>query len=1000
MVAGLLLFVAATAFAQDTSPSPPEGTSSSTPQPANDNSASAEAERVIVTGSHIPTAAEVGPNPVQIIDRGTIDQSGERTMEELLRNLPVANANGVPSSGNGGAIGQGASSISLRGFDPGATLVLIDGHRMVSHPSGTTGGIEFFVDLNSIPRAAIASIEILKDGASTTYGADAIAGVVNIKLRRDYDGAESSVEYGNTFNKDSSEFAASLLFGVGKGDTNISGVVNYYHRNAIFSRDRDYDREVPPARTSLNASPYNLQVTRAAAEAAAGRPITEVPSVDANGNAINTFFAHAPFFTNGNAPASDYVFTEAPVVTFPFLRYEGEFPETERYGTFLSADHKVFGDQMVAYADVFYQRADLLNEQSPAATGPFEQPVVKVLAIPPHSPGATLGGPTYAETGVPVGAYNPFNPFQQIISGGTMARLFDFGNRKFDTRTDAFFTTAGLRGDKLFDGTWGYDAAFRYSRIESTLGFTFPSITRFNRAVNAADPIFDPSSPQYIGTTIPFNPFGDYRRSISNNAKLVDFVRIHASELDIGTLATVDVNIYTTELVKLPAGGVGLAFGGQFQHEAFSQSPDKFQLTGDLAGSFTYFAVGGNRSDYAGYGEISIPVFGGDFTAPGLHALEFTAAVRFEEFLNNGSNVTVPKFGMRWQPFDDSFTVRATWGEGFKQPTLAELFAPTFGGSMDVFDPVKGKFVQGVAFTFVPNPSLQPEDSRDFSGGIVYTPKFLPGLTITVDLFDIETTGRINAFPNPTETLARVANGTSVPGESATRDANGNLLAYSQTFVNSGTQKARGADFGVQYQLQTRWGTLTSLTQVTFLDSFQVAPTPAETERELRSSPVDPFSEDAYLKWKGSSRLDWAWHGFDLALTANYRDGFHEILALDPSFPDGKNEHWVKQTWFFDLQASYDFTPLSRMEETPVAGYSKTAAETGRGNDGKSMESAAAQTANAGLPFWRKGCKGLSLTVGCTDLFDHDPPSSIDNFPRFVYDPTGRFFYVSVTKKF
>src|SRR5213075_2632123 len=219
-------------------------------------------EPVIVTGSQIPTqtAAEVGANPVQVIDRYTIERSGERNTEELLRNQPVANANGVPTSGNAGAIyGQGASSISLRGFDPGATLVLIDGHRMVSHPSGTNGGFDFFVDLNTIPRAAIESVEILKDGASTTYGADAIAGVVNLKMRHNYDGAEARIQYGNTLDKDSGEFDSSAIFGVGKGDTNITGVLNYYHRNSIANRDRGFS--LTPPFLSSNASPYNLQLS-------------------------------------------------------------------------------------------------------------------------------------------------------------------------------------------------------------------------------------------------------------------------------------------------------------------------------------------------------------------------------------------------------------------------------------------------------------------------------------------------------------------------------------------------------------------------------------------------------------------------------------------------------------------------------------------------------------------------------------------------------------------
>ena len=163
----------------------------------------AEAERVIVTGSHIPTADEVGPNPVLTIDRDFIEKSGERTAEQLLRNLPVANANGIATSNAQNNLTAGASSISLRGFDASATLVLLDGRRVATYPiGGGASGTQVFVDLNSIPAAAIESIEILKDGASTTYGADAVAGVVNIKIRHDYRGAEASFEYGNTLDKD------------------------------------------------------------------------------------------------------------------------------------------------------------------------------------------------------------------------------------------------------------------------------------------------------------------------------------------------------------------------------------------------------------------------------------------------------------------------------------------------------------------------------------------------------------------------------------------------------------------------------------------------------------------------------------------------------------------------------------------------------------------------------------------------------------------------------
>src|SRR5439155_12048917 len=182
---GLPLVIASNAFAQNLPPPPP----GAAPAPAT-----AEAERVIVTGSNIPTAEEVGPNPVLDFNRDNINKSGEHTTEQFLLSLPVVNANVVPISNNenGSNTAVGAATVALHAFDARATLILIDGRRVAPYPVGNNPGLVnvMFVDLNSIPQAAIESIEILKDGASTTYGADAVAGVVNLKMRHNYDGAE------------------------------------------------------------------------------------------------------------------------------------------------------------------------------------------------------------------------------------------------------------------------------------------------------------------------------------------------------------------------------------------------------------------------------------------------------------------------------------------------------------------------------------------------------------------------------------------------------------------------------------------------------------------------------------------------------------------------------------------------------------------------------------------------------------------------------------------
>ena len=847
----------------------------SAPEPANQETT---VQRIIVTGSNIPTADEVGPNPVLNFNRDLILKSGERNTEEFLRNLPIAGANGVPVSNNenGSNTAVGAATIALRGFDARATLILIDGRRVAPYPQGNNGGAGvglMFVDLNSIPQAAIENIEILKDGASTTYGADAVAGVVNIKLRHDYKGAEASVEYGNTLDKDSSQFAASLVFGVGNGTTDVTGSMNFYHRNSIANKDRGFSGK--PPFLSSNTSPYNLQLSSDVAAAAGG------PNLNPGG----TEFAGAPNFTNGLAPASSYLYSASARVRsgsgilpgYNFNQFSLSFPASERYGGYASAKHKIFGEQMVGYADLFYQNVQTHNELAPPATGSFQTKGQTTLAIPPRTP---LDGvsppntPTYAETGVAPNAFNPFNPFDQIISGGSRARLAEFGNRLFDNETDAFLATVGVRGDRLFDGSWGYDAAFRYSQLKNTQTGTQVSISRFNRIVNQADPIFDPTSPVFIGTTVAFNPFGDYRNPIPANAATVDFARVHPVDQDVSKLATLDGTVYTTSLFKLPAGGVGFAFGGQFRREALDESPDALNVAGDVAGNSPVPLVSGGRKSYAFYAETDIPIFSPTYEMPGFRSLEFTAAARYEAFKNNDTNVLVPKLGLRWQPFDEQLTIRATWGEGFRQPSLEELFAAPISTLQVSHDPLKGGLFESETNTLITsNPNLQPEDSRSFSGGMVYTPKYVPGPTLTVDLWDIERTGVV-AAPTADQVVQRGATGTLLPGEAVERDTGGFITRVIIPNQNLGAQTARGVDFGIQYVKETPWGTFTSLTQATYLDEFLF---PQFAPGNLAGRTTDPgASQEGYYKWRGDSRLDLAWNGFDILTTVRYIDGFHE----------------------------------------------------------------------------------------------------------------------------
>src|SRR6266540_186062 len=665
---GFPFILASNALAQDP-PAAPAPAAAAAPAPA------AEVERVIVTGSLIPTAEEVGPNPVFSINRDLINKSGAgTTTEQLLQRQPVMGGSNIPVNNNGVAQSgpAGTAALSLRGLDPGATLVMIDRRRVAVFPGSANSGYGF-VDLTTIPITAVQSIDILKDGASTTYGADAVAGVVNFNLYKDYRGAQVTLQYGNTTDKDAAEYRGDLLFGVGTDTTSITGDIFYYKHHDMFNHDRG-NSLVPPFLSS-NAVPWNLQLQVAAIIAAGGTPFPTASSRE---------FGTPPDNANGLVPASDYIYYfKRPRAAFSILPgfnfnlYSSSYPKQERWGGYAAFETKICDDQFRIFGDFYYVDGKTHDELAPLATGSFETPGSPTIFVPPNSPfpGGVppFGGPTSAEVGMSPTAFNPFNPFEQIISGGTRARIFDFGNRLIDNENIAERFTVGVKGDKLFNGTWGYDGAFMYSQIEQIARFQSVNGPRFERILNAADPLFDPTSTEFIGQTVPYNPFVDTQHVVfPSNLPLVEFATLRTRDLLTSKLATLDLNIYTTDLFDLPAGGVGLAFGGVFSRENYRVDPDDENRI-----EFKAETVHAGRKSWSIYAETLIPIFSPKWNIPGFYSLEFSAGVRYGEWLNNDSNAAVPKVGVRWQPFDESLTLRSTWGEGYLEPSLVQLFGPT-----------------------------------------------------------------------------------------------------------------------------------------------------------------------------------------------------------------------------------------------------------------------------------------------------------------------------------
>ena len=1032
---GFPFIVASNAFAQAAPPPPPPGAGAA-PAPA------AEVERVIVTGSLIPTAEEVGPNPVFSINRDLINKSGAgTTTEQLLQRQPVIGGSNIPVQNNGTSQSgpSGTAALSLRGLDPGATLVMIDRRRVAAFPGSALSGYGF-VDLTTIPITAVQSIDILKDGASTTYGSDAVAGVVNFNLYKDYRGAQVTIQYGNTLDKDAAEYKGDILFGVGNDTTSITGNIFYYKHHDMFNHDRG-NSLVPPFLSS-NSVPWNLQLTQAAIIEAGGTPFPTSNPLE---------FGTAPDFSNGLTPASDYIYFRRRVrgsilPGFNFNLYSSSYPKQERWGGYAAFETKICDDQLRIFGDFFYVDAKTHDELAPIATGNFETPGQISLYVPPRvafSGAPPFGGPTYAEVGAPVGAFNPFNPFEQIISGGTRARFFDFGNRLIDNENVAERFTVGVKGDKLFNGTWGYDGAFMYSQIEQIARFRSVNVNRFERILNANDSLFDPNSGNFIGQTVPYNPFGDWQHvpSPATNQPLLTFAQLNTRDLLTSKLATLDLNIYTTDLFDLPAGGVGLAFGGVFSRESYQVDPDDQNRLGENAGVGMLEVVKAGRKSWGIYAETLIPVFSPKFNIPGFYSLEFSAGVRYSEWLNNDTNAAVPKVGVRWQPFDESLTLRSTWGEGFLEPSMVQLYGPTRFG----LGPIGGTTCAPGANGFIstpcdpsnptfqdvtnpeatieqrPNPTIHPEHDRTWTAGLVYTPKWIPAkwgtLTLTVDFWDVERSG-VAMYRSPNSILnlynAGLIPATVTPAvppvteERTLFTPDGTFSGVNAPYLNGGRTRTNGVDLGLQHQIETGFGTFSLLTRWTYLNEM-VINFPFSRPRQVAGSSSsewfvgsffgDVTNPQAWLKWKGDTTVDWSWHNLDLNVTVHTLDGYWEQI-LAKQFDGVWKRHWVHPTFFTDAQLSYSLIFTPPVEAAPVPGYSKGGKEV----VGKEKE---APPVPYVMPCWKNILNNTTLTVGVSNIFGEDPPKSFSfefgnsiGYPGSLYDNLGRFWYVRMIKKF
>ena len=760
--------------------------------------ATVEVERVIVTGSNIPTAEETGPNPVDTYRPADIEKLGIRNATDLTTFLPQQS--GATTNLNMGNGGDGTVQFNLRGLLAKETLVLVDGKR-VAFGSLNAVGFSGGVDINLIPFPMIDHIDILKDGASAVYGSDAITGVVNFFLVHKFRGLEIGGSYGNTnlgASNDMGEWEAWIKAGTGDDKTEIVVIADFWQRTGgLFSRDRDLSANafyIPwggldfrtPIKPGGIFSNGDLKLLPGIFFGPGGTPLSGVNTPlphSAPNAAISPFYKrlYLPFFIRLGFPPgtpgtiNPNAYPGAPGVIGPhaafFLPqfgtdYKGggdywfynfaavtpALPPADRQSFYGSFTRDLCDKYLSVFADFKYVRS--FFDASSAAVA-FSPDPFKI-------PGTNTG---FNFAGISVPLRNPYNPFTvadatipnffpdgsglPVTTGVLFSGVNDTGPRhdKF-TYHDCLFDV-GLRGEMGEFGdyfkTWNWEVGFRYSRNDGQLLSTGAvSAPGLREALLDTDP------------ATAFDPFLNFNARNTKAARARVYVTLHNSgeyELPIGYA------IVNGDLFNLPAGPVSFALGGEYDAPRWTLDRDPLNTTFQSIGSGNGGSARVNRGVWSMYQEARVPFTSPTWNFPGFYSFEVDFAEREEWYSQNTTavlpsgafpfqpathsqyNAQKPKVSVRWQPLDPKYigalTLRGSYTEAFHAPALSEISPASTQSFAGAVDPILHQFYP-FEIRIIGNPNLQPEVAYEWSYGAVYSPKWIKGLTLSADWWHID----------------------------------------------------------------------------------------------------------------------------------------------------------------------------------------------------------------------------------------------------------------------
>lgn len=736
-------------------------------------------ERITVTGSNIPRIEGETSLPVVVISRQQLESAGIVTAAEAIDRLSSnSSIGGLNMQGSIGATGVGYASASLRGLGGQRTLVLMNGRRLAN-----TAFQGAMVDLNAIPLSAVERVEVLTDGASAIYGTDAIAGVINFIMRKDFKGGEVNAYYGDSEQGGGKVQRYGGVLGFGDLDRdryNVFASLDYNKTQEIKASQRDFSRTayLPNAaggvydRTSGNSFPGNVFFP-----AVPGRNgVTRSPAYP---GCLPPF----SFPTLNAATAGQCRFDFASVIDI--------LPPSETYNVFGAAKYRVT-PQTDFFFEATWQQTKSISRSSP----------------PPISSATLLSGDP-----VTVSPSSPFYPTQLAtqlgVNGQTLEvfwRGLELGPRTDNNKIEQSRVVAGFQG-QMYD--WDYSTAINWSQSKSTDTWS-AGWARGSQLL----PILNSGR---------INLFG-----FNTDAALAELRSTLITEPVINAKGTSTEGDFraSKEIMQMAAGPLALAAGASYRREQYEFLTAQVVRDADVPG------LGGSlatidpvsRNIWAVFGELNVPI---------LRNLEANVAVRFDDYGDVG-NTTNPKASLRWTPIKQ-LLLRTAYGTGFRAPSLPELFNPAFfgatGGNYD--DPVRCPVTGSprdcnTQFTSKQggNPDLKPEKSKNFTAGFVLEPT--TGFSFGVDYYNIkidDVVGTPAEAPIFGDIPAAEAAGLIVryaPGSAGCPTPTPGLpcpINYGiQTLVNLNTLKTEGFDVNVSYRFPTfSWGRVALLLNGTYL---------------------------------------------------------------------------------------------------------------------------------------------------------------------------------------